>query len=620
MPSSLREYLGERLTERVVQLSNRLDLEIVVLAGGNTAEECLGSMPAEVQAVYVTHVVANAPGARKELYQALAERGIATLSIRGVPDVYLGALAGLAPDNASAVHRRTALNIHQILAGIPTELLPVALKAEDQLTINLDTARQIGWSPDYDTTLSAVLVKESSPTAGADKLSLEEAMRLASRENPDVLAAAARRTQDLLAVDVIGTSLRPSLGLNALGSGVGVSERINPLTPHHSQRLSLGVELQQVLFSDRVNSQIRAQAELAEVSSLNLESIRLDTMESAGRAFLQVLIGEALYGIERENLRLIENNLQLAKLRQEIGTAEASEVYRWESSQARARAQLIQRDSDRKNSRVALNVLLGVDRGKNWDLSDIPLGDSEFYFMENDVDDVIKSRRDFHHFLEHLRIQATERSPEISAFERSLEAQGIVLAERGRRNFLPEISATGSFTRVLEDPHGGGRDSQNEWSVGIGFSIPFFDGGARRVESAQLEAGLWELTAQRDAALYLIEQRALAAGYGISATHPAMRLGRRAVRAARQNYDAVQSKYTQGAASIINLLDAQSELISQRQAEAASAYRYLQDIVSLQRAIAWFEFEKTPEEKILWADEVRAFMASREDKKLGESR
>lgn len=607
---SILNSLGPALEERVRLLEERLDLELELVPGGDTAEECLSEVPEEARAVYVSLLVAHQVDQRRLLFQGLAKRKIASFSIRGSVDVELGALAGLAPDNRAAVRRRMALNLHQILSGIPTELLPVTLKAEDRLTINMRTALAIGWSPDYDTSLAATFVEEDSLRASQEPITLEQALALASTRSAQIRAAQAATLVSESDVDVTRSNFFPQAAL--VGSGViqGVGSAINRLaTPRRSERMTLGAEVTQLLFSDRLASQIHALRVTARQSLEEQESERLDSMEEAGLAFLDVLLADALYEIDKQNLLLIENNLQLAKLRRDIGAAESAEVFRWESSQAQSRSQLIQRDANRRNARVRLNVALAEPRNKDWNLRDIVIEPEQTYFLEASLLRLIRNQREFELFLTFIRQQAASRAPEIRAFENSLEAQGILLSERRRRNFLPEVSLSAAGDYVLQDSTNTGRDSEGQWSVGIGFSIPIFEGGLRNAELKRFRAGIQQLSAQRDAALYLVEQRALAAGFGISASHPAMRLSRLARQAAERNYDAVQNKYSQGAASIIDLLDAQSELLTQRQSEVAARYQYLSDVVSLQRSIAWFEFARDDSDRQRWLTELEQFLA-----------
>ena len=77
---------------------------------------------------------------------------------------------------------------------------------------------------------------------------------------------------------------------------------------------------------------------------------------------------------------------------------------------------------------------------------------------------------------------------------------------------------------------------------------------------------------------------------------------------AKKNYDSVVEKYFQGAANILELLDAQSGYIQQKSAAVSANYEYLKRILSLQRSIAWFDYEKNEGERQLMHTALREYL------------
>ncbi len=304
---------------------------------------------------------------------------------------------------------------------------------------------------------------------------------------------------------------------------------------------------------------------------------------------------------------LSENNLQLAKLRRDIGAAEASEVYRWQASVAQAKSLLLQRDAARRTARVQLNVDLAVNRTSHWSLTDISLGDHQFYFMDDKTRPIVRNLNGIGKFTGFIQSLAKYRSPEIKSFDRTLRSQGILLDERARRNLRPEVSLSAGLSQIVQDAHKVSRDSQNEWTVGIGFTMPLWEGGLKKTEMSRINAVIRQLQAQRQKALFLIEQRALSAVYAMSSSHPSMRLSRQAREFSEKNYEAVKSKYSQGAVSIVELLDAQNQLLSLKQSESTASYQYTKDIIAVQRAMGWYEHEKSAAQKKEWTQWLRNY-------------
>ena len=59
----------------------------------------------------------------------------------------------------------------------------------------------------------------------------------------------------------------------------------------------------------------------------------------------------------------------------------------------------------------------------------------------------------------------------------------------------------------------------------------------------------------------------------------------------------MQDKYAQGLVNVTDLLSAQNESFVAQQGAAAAVYAFLIDLVNFQRALAWFEDDRTPEER-----------------------
>lgn len=601
--------LEEDIRPQVQALEKELEVDIEVHPAAGAPEAYVAALPASAKAVYVPILPSLSFAERGRLFELLTARRIFSLSMLGSVDVQKGALAGLSADNSRALFRRMALNAHQIFSGISPSVLPVLLRSNDRLQVNMRTARQIGWSPDYDTLLSAELIGLEDIQPSGDELTLEEAMKHASEANVDTRVARARLQATYWETRSLVTGLRPQLGLNGQARNQSLGNRLNRLAEANATTLSFGAEVSQILYSDRVTSQIRAQKEVLAATELDLESVRLDGIETAGQAYLDCLLTDALFAIDKENLALTVQNLNLARTRADIGAAEASEVFRWLASLAQAKSQLIRSDANRRNARVALNLAVSEPRTRNWTFRDILIADDEYYFMNDVLSSSLRTLSDFEKYNAFIKQTAVARSPEIEALDKNLAAQGILFAERGRRNFLPQVSLSSSLQRLASETRGD-FDSQNDWTVGIGFTIPLFEGGLRKTERNRIAAVIEQLKAQRDRALYFVEQRALSGIYNASASHPGIRLAREALAAAQQRYDSTLSKYSLGAATILDLLDAQSQLVSQKQAEASAVYEYLKDMISIQRSMAWFEFSKTPEEKATWSRMMQEFVTA----------
>ena len=141
--------------------------EVVVVPAGASADSVLAKLPTGVDAVYLTPVTAMPMEELRRLIDGLNARRLPSLSYLADPDVAAGALASYEPpEHWRQRARRVAVDLQRILAGEDAGSLPVRLVSAPQLTLNLATARQIGFSPSYSLLTDAELVGTDSARPG----------------------------------------------------------------------------------------------------------------------------------------------------------------------------------------------------------------------------------------------------------------------------------------------------------------------------------------------------------------------------------------------------------------------------------------------------------------------
>ena len=86
----------------------------------------------------------------------------------------------------------------------------------------------------------------------------------------------------------------------------------------------------QSIYSERAWTRFKARKLSQEGREYGYFTDVLDIMLSSGVAYVDVLRAEAQERIQRKNIQLTREYLELARLRLEVGVANASELYRWQ--------------------------------------------------------------------------------------------------------------------------------------------------------------------------------------------------------------------------------------------------------------------------------------------------
>ncbi|MDX1386636.1 MAG: TolC family protein, partial [bacterium] len=155
------------------------------------------------------------------------------------------------------------------------------------------------------------------------------------------------------------------------------------------------------------------------------------------------------------------------------------------------------------------------------------------------------------------------------------------------------------------------------WAFTGSASLPIFQGGFRVHDMNQAKAGLMRLQAQRTLALQQVEQDTRSQMNDISSSRPNIYFTRKAADKAKLNLDIVKEKYAEGKVGILDLLDAQNEYITREQEAALAVYRYISDVLEVQRSMAYFDIDHTPAENEVFLQEAQDYIRNEGRAKWG---
>lgn len=604
----------KEISSDISKAEKELGITIRPLRMNTSAQKVLDQVDDSMDAVYLTPGMRISSDEWQKIIDGINEKKLPTFSMMGYQDVNLGALAGYAPQTDMRVARRLALNLRQVMMGVPAEKLPVYMHVDEELLINARTARQIGYYPPLDIMLEARFLHTEDLKAG-EPLTMEKAIEIAVEKNIGLAikqteVEASRQSRNLAI-----STLLPRVEGNSQYYQVDKDRAEVSGGSQPEDRTTIGASATQVLFNDALISQYRAAKRVYDGEIDGMESSRLDVIENSAKAYLQYLQAMTLLRIAAKNLNLTRSNLVLARLRHKVGSAGPEEVYRWESQEATDTSDLLSVATEVEKARIYLNQILGEDQSKLWNPQDIELGENDYYFLGSRLKGLLSNERDFMAFEEFIVAYALRSSPTLMAIDKNTQAQKIQLGQAKRSFVLPELAVSFSYNHILDEklvgvspaPSGVPLLDDNEWMFTAQASIPLFEGAGRFYEVKAAATQLRYLKRLREQARQLLEQSARDVVQSLGSTFPNIKLQRIAADRMQRNLDIIRKKYASGSVAILSLLDAQNGAFVANQAAAAAVYSYLSDIVELQRVISWFEYEKTEEHKDAWVEELRGF-------------
>ena len=574
--------------------------EAVFVPADADPEQLLSAIPADVDAVYLTPLPGFSDAAQSRLLAGLNQRRLPTLSYVAEPDIRAGALASYEPpENWRRRARRIAVNLQRILAGEDAGTLPVRLISASRLTLNLATARQIGFAPGRSLLTDAELVGTDS-AGPADTLTLGAAMRGALAANLELAAADLEVASGAQNVRLARANLLPQVEsrLTETFTRAGTAEASFGQQPE--QKLEGGLSVSMPLFAEQAWAGYGSEKRLQRGREARREEVRLDVMLSGATAYLQVLRTQTLADVRRSNLYRTRSNLEVARLREGVGSASRADIYRWQGEVANARRELIHAEAQIRVAMLEVNRLLNRPLDRPSAHQAVTLGDPALLAQDTTVFGWLDHPRRFAELTRFFVAEALRQSPEVTQSEAALAAQERQHAAAGRAFWLPEVSLQGGVSNVMA--RGGAGSSVPSlpsgttlptgpdltWQFRVQASFPLFTGFGKTAARAQTGLDLDRLKVQRDAVRAGVDQRIRSSLESAAASFAAIALTRDAAEAAGRNYDLVSEAYARGTTSITALIDAQSAQLEAAESAANAVHDFLLDLMKVERAIGSF--------------------------------
>lgn len=602
-----------QLVEETKALAQALGLQII-LVPVDRVDELLSQLGEGIEAIYLTTLSNLSQKDYQDLIDGINEKKIPTFSMMGHEDVARGVLAGLTPELLPKIARRIALNLNQIAIGESPNNLPVFLILKERLLLNMLTAQKIGIEFDIKVLLFTDTINEDLVNKGAP-ITLDEAMKMGMDLNVDVDIAQDIMMSQYEQQQVIRHKMFPHLFLTSQYNHIDrpralVSGGVTPI-----ENVYIGFQITQMLFDDELITAYYIAGKQWEKDWFDEEQISLDKAEQAANNYLNLIFIKNILDIQEGNFKLVLQNLDLAHVRERVGVAGLEEVYRWETAEAQNRAQILQQKALIGQAEAQLSQTIGGYEA-NWDPERVTEESKMPQFFLTHLIPIINTESKISKFREFSIQFAFENDPALQAYDRLIEAQIAQMKQIDRSFIVPKIYANFTYNKEVARRSPLPRPkllSDEQWLGQINLIIPFFDGDERTYKYRQAYYDLERLINSRLKVEQLIVQRIWTVIYKLESSLPRIKLTKIAAEKAKQNLVIVQNKYSEGSVSIVDLIDAQTQLLDRSQDVAIALNQYLLDLIAYQRSISWFVDFQSEENKMTYIAKIKLFLDSCRD-------
>ena len=424
--------------------------------------------------------------------------------------------------------------------------------------------------------------------AADPEISLPDAVREALASNLDLVAQGQQLAAAREEIGLARSKLLPQVGVGA-DSALG-----NNLSNDQSGSFLVGAELTQVLYDEEAWAGFTIQKHVYESQAREFESFRLGVIEEAAGAFLELDRSSRELEIQERNRGFTQENLETSRSRIAAGWSSEREILRWQT-------QLAGNDRDVRQTRVG--VLAGRfalnrvrNRAPESPASTVPATLAEYgfaYGRDAIAEAIVAPERD-RYMRDFLVRVGLRRSPDLTALDASIAAAERELTAKRRAFWVPSLNLNAGIDHMTSS--GSSDFEATEWVVKGNLAFPIFQGGAKFAGHDQARSALASLRTQRRAAAMSLEESIRSALAQASGSFEIVGFAEQQVAAARRNFELVEASYTLGVASILDLLDAQSQLLTAELGLANATYGFLGDLIAAERELSFYAFLEAPAE------------------------
>ncbi|MFW5923911.1 MAG: TolC family protein, partial [Planctomycetota bacterium] len=291
-----------------------------------------------------------------------------------------------------------------------------------------------------------------------------------------------------------------------------------------------------------------------------LQEVALSTQ----KAYYELLTSKALLDVAEETVEQRRRHVRLAERQAEAGRAREVEVLQAKARLSEAEFDRVDARNQVRQTRGRLNVIMGLPPNHPLEIKEMP-----DEVTEEEVEDVEK-----------LMDLASEQRPSLkSAAEQVERWRDLVHAEKRRR--LPNINTDLSYgwkdTKAVPE--------REEYSMSAGLNLPLFTGFQTTYGIRNAKARLQSAIREYEENLRQVEQEVWDAFSEVVRAKESVKVAESYVKSTRESQKVAERGYEEGRATIVELIDAQTELTQALARQHRSRLQWYSSIAALERAV-----------------------------------
>ena len=532
----------------------------------------------------------------KSLAQIFIDKKLPSFTINGVNEVQQGIMAtNQSADNFDQFSRRISLTVEGYVNGTPLSEMPVFIDYNQRLTMNYNTAEQVGVSIKYSLIANTDFVGEFKNAISKKNYNLLQVIDQVLNKNLSLLSG--KKDVALSEQDVKTAKSNYLPSITASGTGTYIDPSLAEISGGQNPEFSTSgnITLNQTIFSEAANANIEIQKNLQKAQQENFKASQLDAIFDASNSYFNTLIVKANAQIQLRNLNLTKKNLQIAQQNFDAGQSGKSDLLRFRSQLAQNTQSMIEAANQLEQSFILLNQLLNNPVGTEIDIEDVELDQGIFNeYNYNQIKDLLDDPKTREPFIAFLIEEAKANAPELKGlgYNLSVVERNIKLNSSGR--FLPTLSLQGQYNRTFSrsgkgsTPPPGSLLLNDNYNAGLSLSIPILNQNQTNINRQTAIIQKDQLNINKENTELAISVNVRTGILNVINQIVNIELSEVSEKTAKESLELTQASYSNGAVTIIQLIDAQNNYLNAQLARTNAIYNYLVSALQVERFLGYY--------------------------------
>ncbi|MEW6068147.1 MAG: TolC family protein [Nitrospirota bacterium] len=334
------------------------------------------------------------------------------------------------------------------------------------------------------------------------------------------------------------------------------------LQPDYSTSWGLRLD-QSMSLSGRELTALRMSKKLIEKSRYDLYAVRESYLFSVASAYYDVLKAKNALEIAKANVERLKKHRDASAIRLKVGEVTKTHLLRAEAELSGAQTELVRAENNLKMAKTVLTRIVGLTEDYDIKKSDIKIDLVEEYDLYS-----LKENA----FSERAELKSGDLQKKIAEDE--------VKYTKGAS--WPTLSIEGVYLKRDEDPVSPFFLEESIYG-GIEISFPLFEGGLRKAEFKEAKAKQRQTEFSYDDLKKTINVEVENAYFEFQTQKEVLKSLEKEVAFATDNYNFISKQYEFGLASSIDVIDANTLLLTSEEQLAEARYNYDLSILRLKR-------------------------------------